>query len=355
MVAAAGAQAPLPIVPAWLPPALRDSLNTRRDTLAARSAEFAATGRAFNARCGTLPATATQAIAACAADQDRMRAELSVIMMNKRVFIERIDSLTKASDARCAEILKQLALDRAALLRQQHVNEASAKELEEWAKANLEAEHAAVTAGVKLLFGGVAKWLEAREGSATALQGVMDAYIRSAPRGVLPSPQLRAAFSDAATGYARARAMALTGQAMSASSDARELFEYARTEAGAVAKVIAQSNAGVKVLLADPEFGKFLQTDKTSLDLLRGTLDQMGGTSTFDEIGPRFGLERLGPAYALGSFAADYGYDVKKWLESRDRILQGAGLSDLELKAVDALSKQLVRTVAHLNACRAAP
>ena len=109
------------------------------------------------------------------------------------------------------------------------------------------------------------------------------------------------------------------------------------------------------MLLADPEFGKFLQTDKTSLDLLRGTLDQMGGTSTFDEIGPRFGLERLGPAYALGSFAADYGYDVKKWLESRDRILQGAGLSDLELKAVDALSKQLVRTVAHLNACRAAP
>lgn len=347
----AGAQAadrPLPPVPDRLPPAVRDSLSRARAPLLARTEAFNARVPDFTARCGpgTIPAEDRTRLAACGAEFGGLKALSDSIVLEKTRFITALEAAVAAADARCADITRQLAQDRLALVRQQRVSESTVAELEAWANESTDAANNAAWLGATTLFGNAAKQLQTREASATAFQGVLArAEAQLGARGA-PLVALQDRITRASRGYASARMQAVAGNAMAHVGDASELLNYARTEAGAIAGLQSGADANIRAALTDPVFQQYVQTDATALDLVRATLDQLAGTPA---------LEPLAKPYALAAFIVDYGYEASRWAASRARILQSAQLSDEQLKAVAALSAQMERTVARLQVCRAAP
>lgn len=347
----AGAQVsdrPLPPVPDRLPPTVRDSLARVRAPLLARTEAFNARVPDFTTRCGpgTIPAEDKARLAACGAEFGGLKALSDSIVLEKAGFISALEAAIAAADARCADITRQLAQDRLALVRQQRVSESMVAELEAWAKESAEAASNAAWLGATTLFGNAAKQLQTREASATAFQGVLTrAEAQLGTRGA-PIAALRDRIARASRGYASARMHAVAGNTMAHVGDASELLNYAKTEAGVIAGLQSGADADVRAALNDPVFQRFVQTDATALDLVRATLDQLAGTPA---------LEPLAKPYAVAAFVVDYGYEASKWTASRARILQNAQLSDEQLKAVAALSAQMERTVARLQACRAAP
>lgn len=327
---------------------MRDSLDHLRALLAARAAAFNLLVPDFTARCGPgrIPAEDTAKRSSCGAEFAALSARSDSIVRERERFDVRVTAAVAAVEQRCAAPIAQLQSDRAALVRQQRVNEASAAELEAWASANAEAQQGALALGVTSIFGSAAKQLESRQSSATALKGVLTRYERQVSSGKVPLAAMQARLDRAGRAYASARAMAVTGSAMSRAGEANDLWKHAQTEAGVVTQLQAEADADVKAALSDPAFQRFVQTDATALDLVRSTLDQVAGAPP---------LERFAPHYSLASFIVDYGYESTKWGLSRARILQGSALSDLELRAVDALVAQMERTVARLRACRTAP
>jgi len=337
---------PLPPVPDSLPPAVRDSLQRARAQALARAEAFNLRVPDFTARCGPgrIPAEDTARLNACAAEFGGLRALSDSIVREKSAFIARLEAAVAASGP-CADIRRQLAQDRAALVRQQRVSELLVSELESWAKENADAQQGALKLGVTALFGSAAKQLQTREASANAFKGVLTRYEREMRSRGIPFEAMQERIERAARGYVAARVQATAGTVMGHAADANDLWNFARTEAGAIAAAEASADADVKAVLSDSSFQRFVQTDATASDLVRGTLDQIAGTPA---------LEPLAKPYALASFLVDYGYEASKWAASRARILQDAKLSDEQLRAVAALSAQMERTVARLQACRAA-
>ena len=347
-VVASAQGAPIPAIPVQMSPALRDSLEQARTSLQVRLDAFNAKGPGFTARCGPgrIPADDRATLAACQSEVAVLQQESAALTVEKRRFIAALDSVVAARDARCAAFTAQIQRDRAALLRQQKVNETSVGELEAWATANADAQRGALLAGATALFGSAAKQLETREASAMAFERLLGRYERQLTTGGVPFSAIKERVARALGGYASAKSQAALGRAMNSASDLNERFKYVQTEASVIATRQAAADADLRAALADPSLQRILQTDATALDLLRSTADLAAGSST---------LSSIGPHYALASFLVDYGYESAKWGASRARILQGAALSDLELKAVDALSQQMERSVARLQACRAAP
>lgn len=347
----AGAQtadAPLPPVPDRIAPAVRNSLSRVRAPLLARTEAFNARVPDFTARCGpgTIPAEDKVRLAACGAEFGGLQALSDSIVVEKASFITALEAAVAAADARCADVTRQLAQDRLALVRQQRVSESMVAELEAWAKESAEAANNAAWLGATTLFGNAAKQLQTREASATAFKGVLTrAEAQLGARGA-PIAVLRDRIARASRGYVSARMQAVAGNTMAHVGDASELLNYAKTEAGVIAGFQASADADIRAALTDPVLQQYVQTDATALELVRATLDQLAGTPA---------LEPLAKPYALAAFIVDYGYEASKWAASRARILQNAQLSDEQLKAVAALSAQMERTVARLQACRAAP
>lgn len=63
----------------------------------------------------------------------------------------------------------------------------------------------------------------------------------------------------------------------------------------------------------------------------------------------------VGDAIQLGSLLVDYGYQAKRFAESRQRILQQYQVSEQQIAAVEALGCQLQRDLYRLHACRGIP
>ena len=351
LVSARAAQAQpttLPAVPTQLPPAVRVSLEQTRTALSARFDAFQSKEPAFTARCGPgqIPVNDTAKLASCQAEFAALQQESTALTADKRLYTTGLDSTIAARDARCSTFTDQIQRDRAALLRQQKVNEASVGELEQWAAANAEAQRGALMAGASALFGSAAKQLETREASAAAFERLLGRYERQLTTGGVPFSAIKGRVARALGGYASARTQAGLGGLMSSAADMNERWKYVQTEASVIASRQAAADADLRAALADPSVQRILQSDATALDLLRSTADLAAGSST---------LARIGPQYALASFLVDYGYESAKWGASRARILQGAAFSDQELRAVEALSQQMERSVARLQACRATP
>jgi hypothetical protein len=337
---------PLPPIPDSLPAAVRDSLSRVRARTLRRTEAFNARVPDFTARCGTgrIPAEDTARLNACGAEFTGLRALSDSVVREKSEFIRQLESAI-AANGPYAAVERQLAQDRMALVRQQRVSELLVSELESWAKENADAQAGALKVGLTTLFGSAAKQLQTREASATAFRGVLTRYEREMRARGIPFDVMRERIERAARGYVAARVQATAGTVMGHAADANDLWNFARTEAGVIAAAQAGADADVKAAMSDPTFQRFIQTDATAADLVRGTLDQMAGTPA---------LEPLTKPYALAAFLVDYGYEASRWAASRARILQGAQLSDEQLKAVAALSAQMERTVARLQACRAA-
>lgn len=346
----APADRPVPTIPDRLPPVVRDSLERVRTPLLNRTQAFNVRVPDFTARCGRgrIPAADAARLAACGTEFAGLQALSDSIVREKAVFVQQLDAAVAvgAVAARCADLERQLAMDRRALVRQQRVSELLVGELESWAKASTEAQRSAVMLGVTSLFGSAAKQLQSREASATAFRGVLTRYEGQLRARGIPFEAMQERIERATRGYVAARVQAAAGTAMGAAGDANEVWKYAQTEAGVIARLQSTADSDVKAALDDPAFQRFVQTDATTLDLMRSTMDQLAGTPA---------LAPIAPHYALASFIVDYGYEATKWATSRARILQGASLSDEQLRAVQALSAQMERTVARLHACRATP
>lgn len=337
----------LPQVPRSVGAAAYDSLRLVHEPLRARNEAFNARIPDFTARCGPgrIPPEDSALLAACGREFAGLRALSDSIVREKAAFITRLNAAIAAADARCADIRRQLAQDRVALVRQQRVSESLVAELETWATENATAQQNAAWLGATTLFGNAARQLQTREASATAFKGVLtraEAQMRA--RGVAVDA-VRDRMERASRGYASARLQAVAGNTMARVGDANDVLALATTEAGVIAGLQSGADADVRAALNDPGFQRFVQTDATALDLVRSTLDQLAGTPA---------LEPLSKPYALAAFLVDYGYEASKWAASRARILQGVTLSDDQLRAVAALSAQMERTVSRLQNCVAA-
>ena len=117
--------------------------------------------------------------------------------------------------------------------------------------------------------------------------------------------------------------------------DLGEHWDAFKTEPGLIANLETESDADVKAALSDPRFQRFVDQGADGRKALRTAFDLDAETPAF---------KKIAPECALASFAVDYGYDVKKWLESKERILQGNTVTEEALKAALALKHQIERT-----------
>lgn len=80
---------------------------------------------------------------------------------------------------------------------------------------------------------------------------------------------------------------------------------------------------------------------------------QESGISTFSaSLGFSTTLAPWGTALDFGQFLVGYGYDATDWALTKNRIEQQIANRDQDLKAVEALKKQIERTVVKLKACK---
>jgi predicted component of type VI protein secretion system len=338
----------IPDIPVTLPQTITQALIAKRAPLAGRKLALIEVGKAINSDCARVE-EGSAAHRTCLARLAEFNEQVETLRAESDRLADEIEAAVASAqpvrDAECASLQQQLARDREALLRQKHVNEATVRELEAWAADNEKAQREAVQLGMTSLFSAAAVHLESKEASARAFRGWLTRYEKQMRVDGVPIEALQGRIERSMRGYVNARVQASAGAAMNVAADANALYEYAQTEAGVIAQLQGAADADVKAVLEDPAFARFVQTDATGWDLLRGTLDQLSGLPA---------LKKLAPHYAIAAFVVDYGYDARKWGTSGARILQDAKLSDLELKAVKTLSDQMKRTVARLAACRAA-
>ena len=337
---------PIPLVPEVLPLDARNALGQARQQVVARVEAYNATGRAFTSRCGRVPADDSARIAACGSEFAKLNAEADALVEAKQRFAADLAAAV-AADAGCAGIAAQLERDKAALRTEQKSIESTVRDLEEWGAASAQAQADAVDKGVALFIsGGVAK-LEQKENSARTLKDWMARYRNQMVSGQLPVDEGIAKLERTFEKYQRARSLARfapVGRQVKSIHELGEHWDAFKIETGVIAHAEADSDADVKAALADPRFQQFVNEDATGSEALRTALDLVTATPAF---------KKIAPEYALASFAVDYGYDVRKWRESRERILQGNHVTEDALRAVDALKHQLERTVTKLKACRA--
>lgn len=343
-----GAQAapdvPLAVVPARLPASLREPLLAERRLLEARIDGFNALVPDFMARCGQMPADAVARMAACKAELAGFEAQQRRIVTDKAALAARVDSASTRLEHACVDIDAQLARDREALRRQQRVNESAVGELEEWGRLNDEAQRSAVKLGVQSLLGEAASRLQARQARVGTLQAALARNERLLGERGIPVGPVRERLATLALKYDRARLQAAAGAALARSGEVESIYGLAKTEAGVIVQQLAAGDEELKRALADPAFDAIIARDATAAELTRSALDLVASTP---------GFERFAPQYALAAFIVDYGYDATQWTLSAQRILQGDALSARALEAVEALTRQIRRTVEMREACKA--
>ncbi len=338
--AAAAQNVPLPPVPLDLAPATRAAFETEHRALVARIDAQNAQIDGFTARCSAV-VEGTPAHASCARDFQTLGAVSKQLDTDKTNFTNR---LAAAPRPPCADFRSQLDRDLDAMRRQQATNAMGFRELDEWTKQSQEAQKAAITLGAKTLLGSLADKLETKERSAAAFQGWLTRYEKQIRDKGVPIESLRGKIETAMRGYVAAKVQAKSGVAINAALDVAGAWEQLTTFAGAIATTQAKSNAAVKSALDDPMFKTFVNTDATARDAARTFLDM---ALESDE------LKKFAPGYSVLTFAVDYGYEATKWTTAYNRIVQQNNLAGEQLKAVDALKKQIERTTQSLKACQA--
>lgn len=338
--AVAAQDVPLPPVPLDLAPATRAAFDSEHRALVARIDAQNAQIDAFMARCSAV-VEGSAAHAACARDYAALGAVSRQLDTDKTNFASR---LAAAPRPPCSDFRAQLDRDLDAMRRQQATNAMGFRELDEWTKQSQDAQKAAITLGAKTLLGNVADKLEAKERSAAAFQGWLTRYEKQVRDKGVPIESLRGKIETAMRGYVAAKIQAKGGVAVNAGLDVAGAWEQLTTFAGAIATTQAKSNAAVKAALDDPAFKAFVNTDATARDAARTFLDM---AIESDE------LKKFAPGYGVLTFAIDYGYEATKWTTAYNRIVQQNNLAGEQLKAVDALKRQIERTTQSLKACQA--
>jgi hypothetical protein len=228
---------------------------------------------------------------------------------------------------------------------QQHSNEKGLAELDEWARANEQAQEDALKAAVKLLTAGVAESLEKRAASARSFKGWLTRYEKAVKENGVPFEALQDKIETATRGYANASLHVAAGGIIKDGLLANDSWNMVKHEFGTVTDLQGKADASIREVLNDPDLRKLMTPDHPFVEF---------STSLFEMLGQSEELKKvIGPETDLASFVVAYGYNGVKWWESRNLILQQDNLTDQELQAVAALKKQIQSTTQRLTACRA--
>ncbi len=253
----------------------------------------------------------------------------------------------------CSPFERQLDRDRLALMRQQQSIVEGTQELDEWTKANEDAQREALRAGIKLFVDAAARKLE----HAAAAARTFDEFFRThnVPLVLLSRTDARVKVERAYEAYRRASVAARGAGALKAGLLADDLWQSFKHEITLVAHIEADADAAVRQVVNDPDLRAYLRADDRGAVVLSDVLTSLISLGAQSTTAAKWFGPLVDPATSLASFIVDYGYDATKWYQSRQRILQQAQLSEMHLAAVAALKKQVERTVGKLQECRKRP
>jgi hypothetical protein len=234
----------------------------------------------------------------------------------------------------CSELKQQLARDQEAMRRQGKSIEQGQAELVDWTKKNEEAQKAALKRATNFLVDSLtAKLGEFTEGKLATLETNFE---KRAPPGetwqrkIQKIQEFSAAEARLAAAVDGIKLAGFTGAAADGWREAKKWAAKNGKDAEALDAILAEWQR-------DPELKQIMQES---------------GISTFSaSLGFSKTLAPWAIALDFGQFLVGYGYDATNWALSKNRIEQQIANRDQDLKAVEALKKQIERTVAKLKAC----
>lgn len=329
-------------IPERIPSPRRDSLVAERRRAEQRIDSVNIEIGAFNARCGQV-GVGTPARAACEADLARLQVVAGALEVAKLRLAASVDSAERHVAAACPGIEAQLARDREQLRRQQGVNEAAVREIEDWARESEDAQRAALSVAVGAIFGEAATRLAARADEARALQRLLRQREAQLQAAGVNGAELFARLQRAERAYVSASGAAGFGRGYQALGEVDAALGLVRTEAAAVASFAELGDADLRTVLSSPRVRELTVENVALSEALRSILDHASATPQ---------LVRFAPAYGLAALLVDYGYEAARWESARRAIARQHALTDLQLRAVDALSLQIRRTVEMRRVCR---
>jgi hypothetical protein len=234
----------------------------------------------------------------------------------------------------CSEIDQQLARDQNAMHRQQKSIEQGQAELAEWTKKNDDAQKAALKRATNFLVDSLAGKLgDFTEGKLSKLE---TDFKKRAPLGetwqrkLQKVQEFRAAKSRLTGAVDGIKLAGFTGAATDGWREGKEWAAKNGKDAETLDAILAEWQR-------DPE--------------LQQILKESGISTVSAGLGLSKALAPWGTALDFGQFLVGYGYDATAWTLSKSRIEQQIANRDQDLKAVEALKKQIERTVAKLKAC----
>jgi hypothetical protein len=331
-------------VPPTLPAIEISNLSEERSLLIKRRDQLQTDAKAHNTKCVDLIPGSTLA-AECEREQKQLEATREDYIKAAQAFNRTVTNAVERNTA-CAGLAAQLEKDRTALRRLVEANKMAYQELEEWTKANSEAQAEALSLGVKALAGAAAETLQDQAKSAASYLGHLTRYEKLMKVKGVPFEILSDKIHRSARGYLTASIAAHSGTAIGAGLQAQESWDAVKKEMGAVANLQKNANAGIVEVINDPDLKKIVEADDAGREATKALVSMVVQS---DE------LKKFAPGVSLVSFALDYGYEATKWIESRKRILQQNQLSEENLKAFESLRQQIERTVKSLKECQTRP
>jgi hypothetical protein len=238
----------------------------------------------------------------------------------------------------------QLQLDKSALERQQRSIQMGLRELDQWTEANKEAQTNALKVGITTILGEAASKMEAQSKSAASFKGWLTRYQKMLKDQGVPFEALQPKIERAMSGYVNATIMSKSGTVLKQGLPGLDLWDATKSDLALIVQTQAESNAAIKDVINDPDLKRVLSTNNAGAEFAESLLKLAASSKELQKV--------IGPEVNLGTFIVDYGYEATKWTASRNRILHQWHISDQELKAVDALKKEIVNTVSNLNTSR---
>ena len=330
---------------------LRHGLEQRHTALLDRFKKWKGRADAFNQKYGGHEFDAdSQDARDGAAEQAWLAQESQDYMRVADAFATDVNKFTELVSDPCLPLQEQLERDRHALEVQQKSIGATLDQLDEWTRANDEAQKKALQDAVKALLAGLGDKLAQRLNAARAYQGWLTRYQKQMVEMGVPYEALEMKIDRAASGYGYAMVAATGGVALKEGVKAADLWELVKAEIGSIANSFSESDTAIREVIADHELKKIMNTDGHAyLDLTSSFLEM---ASDSKELAPIFTKIVGAGTLPLVFFIRDYGYDATQWGLSRERILQQGHLSERNLDAVKALRRQIESTMKKREDCK---
>jgi hypothetical protein len=323
-------------VPQNIPKAEQASLNQRSARLHAWHDELKTKAEGFNNR--AVPKD-SGGYAVYQRDKAKLDSEIATYTAAVTTFNGAVAKVSQKwgerLEAHIQRLQQQIASDQEAMRRQQKSIGQGQAELADWTNKNDEAQKDALKRAQDFLVDSLtAKLGEFGEGKLATLEANLE---KRAPLGETWQRKIQKVqeFSSADARLSGAiDGIKLAGFTGAAADGWRKCKEWAaknRKDEETLDAILAEWQR-------DPELKQILQES---------------GINTFSgSLGFSKALAPWGTALDFGHFLVGYGYDATGWALSKKRIDQQIANRDQDLKAVDALKKQIERTMVELKACK---